>query len=64
MRRACNCRETTDVGPAITIDLTEEQNPRLLYVDAWTNHIIASDMDACTCNMVVSIEFIPQAGTY
>ncbi|XP_054270502.1 proto-oncogene tyrosine-protein kinase ROS isoform X2 [Macrosteles quadrilineatus] len=61
-RNACNCPDAPDVGAAIAIDQSEPDSPQLLFVDAWTNHIVASDMDGCSCNMLVNTSFVSAAG--
>ncbi|XP_046670760.1 proto-oncogene tyrosine-protein kinase ROS-like isoform X1 [Homalodisca vitripennis] len=61
-RNACNCPQAPDVGAAIAIDQSVPASPQLLYVDAWTHHIVASDMDGCSCTMLVDTSTVPAAG--
>ncbi|CAG9133278.1 unnamed protein product [Plutella xylostella] len=49
---ACNCPENPQVGKSFVIDMTNDTD-ELYWIDPWTNQIIASDMRACKCRVVV-----------
>ncbi|KAH9630492.1 hypothetical protein HF086_000705 [Spodoptera exigua] len=51
--RECNCPENPQVAKAFVIDMTRSKNYDLYWVDPWLHHIIATDMDACKCRVVV-----------
>lgn len=51
--RECNCPENPHVAKAFVIDMTRSKNYDLYWVDPWLHHIIATDMDACKCRVVV-----------
>lgn len=45
------------------MDQSDPQSARLLFVDAWTSHILASDLDGCSCTLLVNTSVTPAAGT-
>ncbi|XP_063891749.1 proto-oncogene tyrosine-protein kinase ROS isoform X1 [Helicoverpa armigera] len=51
--RDCNCPEDPQVARPFVIDMTKSKNYDLYWVDPWVHHIIATDMDACKCRIVV-----------
>lgn len=51
--RDCNCPENPQVARPFVIDMTRSKNYDLYWVDPWVHHIIATDMDACKCRIVV-----------
>ncbi|KAG7298947.1 hypothetical protein JYU34_017413 [Plutella xylostella] len=48
----CNCPENPQVAKSFVIDMTNDTD-ELYWIDPWTNQIIASDMRACKCRVVV-----------
>lgn len=51
--RECNCPEDPQVARTFVIDMTRSSNFDLYWVDPWVHQIIATDMDACKCRIVV-----------
>ncbi|KAJ2951162.1 hypothetical protein O0L34_g5554 [Tuta absoluta] len=48
----CTCPEDPRVAKPFVIDMTTSYN-ELYWVDPWTHHIVAANMDACKCRVVV-----------
>ncbi|KAI5646079.1 protein tyrosine kinase domain-containing protein [Phthorimaea operculella] len=48
----CTCPEDPRVAKPFVIDMTNKNN-ELYWVDPWTHHIVAANMDACKCRVVV-----------
>lgn len=50
----CNCSPSASVGAAITIDATNSSHPQILYVDGQHGHIWATDVEGCTCYLLLN----------
>lgn len=51
-RSNCNCPENPQAAKAFTLDMTKD-DIELYWVDPWVHQIVASDMAACKCRVVV-----------
>ncbi|XP_075975168.1 receptor protein-tyrosine kinase sevenless [Anticarsia gemmatalis] len=49
----CNCPENPQVARAFVIDMTRNNGYGIFWIDPWVHHIIATDMEACKCKIVV-----------
>ena len=50
--KTCNCKPSTSVSSAITIDTTNSSQPKILFVDDKYGHIWASDIEGCSCHLL------------
>lgn len=64
-RRACTCPANPRVGPALSLDHSDAGRPRVVWVDASDGRggdVVAADLDACTCSVLVNARALREAG--